>query len=139
MRRLTGSRASRNRVRSSPVRRYGYLLLTEPWWLVCRSQLGSLRVPGSATGSTDPGAPPAASGRRITRRRFEGCPIPNVPPRGGSASAAGDERDDDVGGVAVEVLTAPVVDGRGAGVGVTSGRDAGSVGSTLPIGAQWGD
>src|SRR5918994_6459076 len=83
-------------------------------------------------GTTDPGAPPAASGRRMTRRRFEGCPAPNVPPRGGSASAAGDERDDDVGGVAVEVLTAPVVDGRGAGVGVTSGRDAGSVGSKLP-------
>src|SRR5918994_467172 len=72
-------------------------------------------------GTTDPGAPPAASGRRITRRRFEGCPSPNVPPRGGSASAAGDERDDDVGGVAVEVLAAPVVDGRGSGGGVTGG------------------
>ena len=34
---------------------------------------------------------------------------------------AGDERDDDVGGVAVEVLAASVVDGGGAWVGVTSG------------------
>ena len=38
-----------------------------------------------------------------------------------SRSAAGDEGDDDVGGVAIEVLAASVVDGRGAGVGVTSG------------------
>jgi hypothetical protein len=30
-------------------------------------------------------------------------------------SAAGHEGDDDVGGVAVEVLAAPVVDGRGPG------------------------
>jgi len=39
----------------------------------------------------------------------------------GSASATGDEGDDDIGGVAVEVLVSPVVDGRGAGVGVTGG------------------
>jgi hypothetical protein len=47
--------------------------------------------------------------------------VAEVPLRGGSASAAGDEGDDDVGGVAVEVLAAPVVDGRGPGVGVASG------------------
>ena len=45
--------------------------------------------------------------------------------------AAGDVGDDDVGGVAVEVLASPVVDGRGAGVGVAgcdldvTQRDAG--------------
>jgi hypothetical protein len=37
MRRSKRSRASRNRVPSSPVRRYGYLQLTEPWWLLCRA------------------------------------------------------------------------------------------------------
>jgi hypothetical protein len=36
-------------------------------------------------------------------------------------STAGHEGHDDVGGVAVEVLPSPVVDGRGAGIGVTSG------------------
>jgi hypothetical protein len=39
------------------------------------------------------------------------------PPAAGSA--AGDEGDDDVGGVAVEVLAAPVVDRGGARIGVT--------------------
>src|SRR3954452_5606230 len=36
-------------------------------------------------------------------------------------SAAGDIGDDDVGGVAVEVLSPPVVDGGGPGVGVAGG------------------
>jgi hypothetical protein len=51
--------------------------------------------------------------------------------RVGPASAAGDEGDNDVGGVAVEVLAAPVIDGGGSAVGVTGGdlnvsqRDAG--------------
>ena len=46
-------------------------------------------------------------------------------------SAAGDESDHDVGGMAVEVLASPVIDGRGSGVGGTGGdldvskRDAG--------------
>jgi hypothetical protein len=48
-----------------------------------------------------------------------------------ACSAAGDEGDDDVGGVAVEVLSSPVVDGCSAWVGVAGGdldvseRDAG--------------
>jgi hypothetical protein len=46
---------------------------------------------------------------------------PEVPRRVGSGSTAGDEGDDDVCGVAVEVLAAPVIDGRSPGVGVTSG------------------
>ncbi|HEX2383277.1 MAG TPA: hypothetical protein VHI95_11605, partial [Acidimicrobiales bacterium] len=45
--------------------------------------LGPLGRDGSAGRNDGSGAPPAASGRRIARRRFEGCPIPNVPPRGG--------------------------------------------------------
>jgi hypothetical protein len=47
--------------------------------------------------------------------------VPEVPLRGGAASAAGNEGDHDVSGVAVEVLAAPVVDGGGSGVGVTGG------------------
>src|ERR1017187_5597859 len=49
----------------------------------------------------------------------------------GHSSAAGDERHDDVGGVAVEVLAATVVDRGGSGGGVAGGelqvaeRDAG--------------
>src|SRR5258708_7893633 len=38
-----------------------------------------------------------------------------------AGSAAGDVGDDDVGGVAVEVLAASVVDGGGSRVGVTGG------------------
>ena len=98
----------------------------------------------SNTGRID-GSGGAARGQRAshdTRRRFEGCHIPNVPPRGGSASAAGDEGDDDVGGVAVEVLAAPVVDRGGAGVGVAGGdldvsqRHAGVEGGHDERGAQ---
>ena len=65
-----------------------------------------------------------------------------MPLRGGAASAAGNESDHDVGGVAVEVLAAPVVDGCGAGVGVTGGdldisqRDAGVEGGHDERGSQ---
>src|SRR5919106_1622499 len=45
-----------------------------------------------------------------------------VPRWVGPGSAAGDEGDDDVRGVAVEVLASPVVDRRSAGIGMT-GRD----------------
>ena len=57
-------------------------------------------------------------------------------------SAAGDEGDDDVGSVAVEVRASPVVDGGGAGVGVAGGdldvaeRDAGIEGGHDERGAQ---
>jgi hypothetical protein len=65
-----------------------------------------------------------------------------VPGWVGPGSAAGDESDDDVGGVAVEVLASPVVDGRGAGVGVTGGdldvsqRDPGVEGGHDERGSQ---
>jgi hypothetical protein len=48
--------------------------------------------------------------------------ITEVPRWVSLGSATRDEGDADVGGMAVEVLAAPVVDGRGSGVGVT-GRD----------------
>ena len=40
---------------------------------------------------------------------------------GADGSATGDEGDHDVGGVAVEVLSPPVVDGGGAWIGVAGG------------------
>ncbi len=49
---------------------------------------------------------------------------PEVPRGVGLGSAAGHEGDDDVGGVAVEVLASPVVDRGGSGVGVTGGTEA---------------
>src|SRR4051794_25870270 len=57
-------------------------------------------------------------------------------------SAAGDEGDDDVGGVAVEVGASAVIDGGGAGVGVAGGdldvaeRDAGIEGGHDERGAE---
>jgi hypothetical protein len=60
----------------------------------------------------------------------------------GAASAAGNESDDDVGGVAIEVLAAPVIDGGGSGVGVTGGgldvsqRDSGVEGGHDESGSQ---
>ena len=45
--------------------------------------------------------------------------VPEVPL---ACSAAGDESDDDVGGVAVEVLSSPVVDRGGSWVGVSCGE-----------------
>jgi len=42
--------------------------------------------------------------------------------RGDDTSAASDERDHDVGGTAVEVLSAVVVDGCGARIGVPGGQ-----------------
>jgi hypothetical protein len=59
-----------------------------------------------------------------------------------ASSAAGDEGDDDVGGVAVEVLSSPVVDGCSAWVGVAGGdldvseRDAGVQGGHDESGAE---
>jgi hypothetical protein len=47
--------------------------------------------------------------------------VPKVPRGDGLGSAASYEGDDDVGGVSVEVLASPVVDGGGSGVGVTGG------------------
>ena len=76
----------------------------------------------SNTGRND-GSGGAARSQRASHnsQAIRRLPYPNVPPRGGSASAAGDEGDDDVGGVAVEVLAAPVVDGGRARVGVPGG------------------
>jgi len=69
-------------------------------------------------------------------------PRPRSAALGRSGSAAGDEGDHDVGGMAVEVLAPPVVDGRGSGVGVTGGdldvsqRDAGVEGGHDERGSQ---
>ena len=47
--------------------------------------------------------------------------VPEVPLEEWEASPAGDERDDDVGGVPVEVLSTSVVNGRRPRVGVAGG------------------
>lgn len=65
------------------------------------------------------------------RVRFDAVGRPRCAALVDPDSAAGDESDHDVGGMAVEVLASPVIDGRGSGVGVTGGdldvsqRDAG--------------
>ena len=65
----------------------------------------------------------ALADRPIISGPGDDLPRLNVP--GGDApscrSAAGDEGDYDVRCVAVEVLSTAVIDGRGAGIGVTSG------------------
>ena len=63
------------------------------------------------------------------RRRIDRCLRKGSQPRRtgqkaegleqGSGLSAGDVGNDDVGGVSVEVLAAPVVDGGGAGIGVS--------------------
>ena len=81
----------------------------------------------------------------VARSRIvEGVRIPEVPKVAGrlDGSAAGDEGDDDVRGVAVEVLATPVVDADRAGVGVTGGdlhvplRNAGVQGGHDEAGSQ---
>jgi hypothetical protein len=70
------------------------------------------------------------------------APALEVPRWVGLGSAAGHEGDHDVGGVAVEVLAAPVVDSRGSGVGVSGGdldvsqRDPGVQGGHDERGSQ---
>ena len=61
---------------------------------------------------------PSTAGQRRSHSELR---RPEVPMAVGS-SAAGDEGDHDVGGVAVEVLSAAVVDRRGSGIGVAGGE-----------------
>jgi hypothetical protein len=87
-----------------------------------------------------------AVARRLTELLERGVAIADslleVPRWVDMGSAAGHEGDDHVGGVAVEVLASPVVDGRGPGVGVTGAdldlaqRDAGVKGGHDERGSQ---
>ena len=90
-----------NARRPSALRRPRNWRLPLPWGIVA----------GAAPPSDD--LPSAA----LTARGATGV----APGPGPRASAAGDEGDDGVGGVAVVVLAAPVVHGGGAGIGVAGG------------------
>jgi hypothetical protein len=58
---------------------------------------------------------------RASHNHNSGEPAQHPRSAAGGRLASGDERDDNVGGVAVEVFTSAVVDGGGAKIGVTGG------------------